>query len=50
LGPLSSTFHPGFDRQLGFQRGEGAACLVFFPESNPALARSRRRMMAKSGQ
>ena len=33
--PLPVTLHPGLDRQLGLQRGDGVARLVFFPETRP---------------
>ena len=32
--PLSIAFHPGLDRQLGLQGGDGAARLAFLPESD----------------
>ena len=40
--PLPITFHPGLDRQLGLQRGDGVARLVFFPESDHGVGQKQK--------
>ena len=34
---IAVAFHAGLDRQLGFQCGDGIACLAFFPEPDYAV-------------
>ena len=41
--PLPITFHPGLDRQLGLQRGDGVARLVFFPESDHGVGNQQQQ-------
>ena len=40
--PLPITFHPGLDRQLGLQGGDGVARLVFFPESDHGVGNKQK--------
>ena len=39
-GPI--PFHPGLDRQLGLQGGDGVARLVFFPESDHGVGHEQK--------
>jgi hypothetical protein len=41
-GPLPIPFHPGLDRQLGLQRSDGVARLVFFPESDHGVGNKQK--------
>ena len=42
-GPLPVPFHSRLDRQLGFQRGDGVARLVFFPESDHGVGQQQKQ-------
>ena len=40
--PLPIAFHPGLDRQLGLQGGDGVARLAFFPESDHGVGNKQK--------
>ena len=40
-GPLPVTLHPGRDRQLGLQSGDGVARLVFLPEPDHGVGQKQ---------
>ena len=42
VDPLPIPFHPGLDRQLGFQGGDGVARLAFFPESDHGVGNKQK--------
>ena len=43
VGPLPIPFHPGLDRELSLQGGDGVARLVFFPESDDGVGQKQKQ-------
>ena len=43
IDPLPIPFHPGLDRELSLQGGDGVARLVFFPESDDGVGQKQKQ-------